>query len=94
MMLAMSIGVAAVVVLTALGDGARRYVVNEFSALGASLLIVLIAINTRKPLDFKKFTIASSLAGATGAHTLVPPLTVALGMTGRRFDHTLAALDV
>ncbi|MBP6130481.1 ABC transporter permease [Thauera sp.] len=41
MMLAMSIGVAAVVVLTALGDGARRYVVNEFSALGASLLIVL-----------------------------------------------------
>jgi len=41
MMLAMSIGVAAVVVLTALGDGARRYVVDEFSALGASLLIVL-----------------------------------------------------
>ncbi len=41
MMLAMSIGVAAVVVLTALGDGARRYVVNEFAALGANLLIVL-----------------------------------------------------
>ena len=41
MVLAMSIGVAAVVVLTALGDGARRYVVNEFSALGAGLIIVL-----------------------------------------------------
>jgi putative ABC transport system permease protein len=41
MMLAMSIGVAAVVLLTALGDGARRYVVGEFSALGANLVIVL-----------------------------------------------------
>ena len=41
LMLAMSIGVAAVVVLTALGDGARRYVVNEFSALGTNLVIVL-----------------------------------------------------
>ena len=41
MMLAMSIGVAAVVVLTALGDGARRYVINEFSSLGTNLVIVL-----------------------------------------------------
>ncbi|MFT3759429.1 ABC transporter permease [Thauera sp.] len=41
MMLAMSIGVAAVVMLTALGDGARRFVVEEFAALGANLLIVL-----------------------------------------------------
>ena len=41
LMLAMSIGVAAVVVLTALGDGARRYVINEFSALGTDLVIVL-----------------------------------------------------
>lgn len=38
---AMAIGVAAVVVLTALGDGARRYVVGEFSALGSNLVIVL-----------------------------------------------------
>ena len=41
MVLAMSIGVASVVVLTALGDGARRYVVREFSALGTNLVIVL-----------------------------------------------------
>ena len=41
MMLAMAIGVAAVVLLTALGDGARRYVVGEFNALGSSLIIVL-----------------------------------------------------
>ena len=40
-MLAMAIGVAAVVVLTALGDGARRYVVNEFSSIGTNLVIVL-----------------------------------------------------
>ena len=41
LMLAMSIGVAAVVMLTALGDGARRYVVQEFSAIGSNLLVVL-----------------------------------------------------
>lgn len=41
MILAMSIGVAAVVVLTGLGEGARRYVVNQFSSLGTNLVIVL-----------------------------------------------------
>ena len=41
LMVAMSIGVAAVVILTALGDGARRYVVGEFSAIGTNLVIVL-----------------------------------------------------
>jgi putative ABC transport system permease protein len=41
MMIAMAIGVAAVVVLTALGDGARRYVVEEFSSIGTNLVIVL-----------------------------------------------------
>lgn len=41
MVLAMAIGVAAVVVLTALGDGARRYVVGQFAALGANLVVVL-----------------------------------------------------
>jgi putative ABC transport system permease protein len=41
LMLAMAIGVAAVVTLTALGDGARRYVMREFSAIGSNLVIVL-----------------------------------------------------
>lgn len=41
LILAMAIGVAAVVVLTALGDGARRYVMNEFTSLGSNLVIVL-----------------------------------------------------
>ena len=39
--IAMAIGVAAVVLLTALGDGARRYVVGQFSSLGTNLVIVL-----------------------------------------------------
>ncbi len=41
MLLAMAIGVAAVVVLSALGEGARLYVVGEFSSLGTNLIIVL-----------------------------------------------------
>ena len=39
--LAMSIGVASVTVLTALGESARSYIVNEFKALGTHLVIVL-----------------------------------------------------
>ena len=41
MLLAMAIGVASVVVLTSLGEGARRYVSGEFSSLGTNLLIVI-----------------------------------------------------
>ena len=41
MLLAMSIGVGSVVVLTALGEGARNYVTSEFSALGTNLIIVI-----------------------------------------------------
>jgi len=41
MLLAMAIGVAAVVVLTALGEGARRYVSDQFSSLGTNLVIVI-----------------------------------------------------
>ncbi len=41
LLLAMAIGVAAVVLLTGLGEAARRYVISEFSSLGSELLIVL-----------------------------------------------------
>jgi len=41
LLLAIAIGVAAVVLLTAVGEGARRYVTGQFSALGTQLLIVL-----------------------------------------------------
>lgn len=41
MLLAMSIGVASVVVLTSLGEGARLYVVSQFASLGSDMLIVV-----------------------------------------------------
>jgi putative ABC transport system permease protein len=41
MLLAMAVGVGSVIVLTALGEGARRYVVDQFGALGSHLIIVL-----------------------------------------------------
>ncbi|MBI4586777.1 MAG: ABC transporter permease [Planctomycetes bacterium] len=40
-LLAMAIGVGAVILLTALAEGARRYVEGEFSSLGKNLLIIL-----------------------------------------------------
>lgn len=40
-LLAMALGVASIVVLTALGEGARRYVLDEFSFLGNDVLIML-----------------------------------------------------
>lgn len=39
--LATAIGVASVVMLTALGDGGRRFVTDQFASLGTNLLIVL-----------------------------------------------------
>lgn len=41
MLAAMAIGVAAVIVLTSLGEGARRFVIGEFASLGTNLVIVL-----------------------------------------------------
>ena len=41
MLLAMAIGVASVIILTSLGEGAKRYVAREFSSLGTNILIVL-----------------------------------------------------
>jgi putative ABC transport system permease protein len=40
-LLAMGIGVAAVVTVSSLGEGARLYVVNQFGSLGTNLVIVL-----------------------------------------------------
>ncbi len=40
-MLGVAIGVAAVIMLTALGEGARRYVTDQFASLGTNLLIVV-----------------------------------------------------
>ncbi len=40
-LLGVMIGVAAVVILTGLGEGARLYVIDQFNSLGTNLLIVL-----------------------------------------------------
>jgi putative ABC transport system permease protein len=40
MLLAMAIGIAAVVIVTSLGEGARRYVTQEFATLGTNLVLV------------------------------------------------------
>jgi putative ABC transport system permease protein len=40
-LLGVGIGVAAVVVLTALGEGARHFVIGQFSAIGSNLVIVV-----------------------------------------------------
>lgn len=66
MTLAMAIGVAAVLTLTALGDGARRYVIGEFSALGTHLLFVLPGHSETRGLNL-----------AAGLTESVRPLTLA-----------------
>jgi putative ABC transport system permease protein len=40
-LLGVGIGVASVIVLTSLGEGARRYVIGEFTSLGSNLLIIV-----------------------------------------------------
>jgi putative ABC transport system permease protein len=40
-LLGVAIGVSAVVILTALGEGAKRYVVEQFASLGTNIIIVL-----------------------------------------------------
>jgi putative ABC transport system permease protein len=37
----MSIGISSVMLLTALGEGARRYVIDQFGSMGTNILIVL-----------------------------------------------------
>jgi putative ABC transport system permease protein len=40
-LLGMAIGVASVVALTALGEGARRYVTDQFATIGSNILVVV-----------------------------------------------------
>jgi len=40
-LLGVSIGVAAVIALTALGEGARRYVVGQFASIGTNLIVAM-----------------------------------------------------
>lgn len=40
-MLGMAIGVSAVFILTALGEGARQYIINQFAVIGSNLLVIV-----------------------------------------------------
>jgi putative ABC transport system permease protein len=40
-LLGVAIGVAAVMILTALGEGARRYVTDQFASIGSNLLVIV-----------------------------------------------------
>jgi putative ABC transport system permease protein len=40
-LLGVGIGVASVILLTSLGEGARRYIIGEFTSLGSNLLIIV-----------------------------------------------------
>ncbi len=40
-LLGVTVGAAAVIFLTGLGEGARRYVMNEFASLGSNLVVVI-----------------------------------------------------
>ncbi|NOY66718.1 MAG: FtsX-like permease family protein [Gammaproteobacteria bacterium] len=40
-LLAIAIGVASIIIMTGLGEGARRFILNEFSSLGTNLLIII-----------------------------------------------------
>src|SRR5215831_14514254 len=39
--LGVAIGVGSVILLTSLGEGARRYIIGEFASLGSNLLIIV-----------------------------------------------------
>jgi putative ABC transport system permease protein len=84
LLVAIAIGVSAVLVLTSLGEGARLYVTGQFSSLGAQLLIIMPGKTEIGGMG----GIAGSISGA------VRPLTMGDLMAVRRSPHikTVTAL--
>jgi len=79
-----AVGIAAVVALTALGEGARRYVVQEFTSLGSNLLIIIPGrVETTGALPFggvvHDLTITDAEAVAARVPTIVRTAPVAVG---------------
>jgi len=79
-----AVGIAAVVALTALGEGARQYVVQEFSSLGTNLLIVIPGkVETTGMMPFggttNDLTIDDYLAVATRIPLVVDAAPLATG---------------
>ncbi|MBI5838434.1 MAG: ABC transporter permease [Candidatus Eisenbacteria bacterium] len=61
--MAVAIGVTAVLLLTALGEGAKRYVTGQFAGMGTNLVIVL-------PGRTETFGVGSGISGGTRDLTL------------------------
>jgi len=83
-LLGVAIGVASVILLTSLGEGARRYIIGEFSSLGSNLLIIipgktetagLAPLVSTAPHDLTRDD-AEALAARIPAITRVAPLIV------------------
>jgi putative ABC transport system permease protein len=101
MILATAIGVAAVVVLTSLGEGARRYVRNQFEALGTNLIIIFPGrsetaggsgiLSGRTPRDLT-LDDALALTRIHGVESVAPVNVVAgeVSANGRRRDVPVA----
>ena len=80
LLIAVAIGVAAVLVLTSLGEGARRYVTGEFNALGTSLLFVVPGRNS-----------VGGVGGMAGAFGGSPrPLTLQDALALQRSPHVVS----
>jgi putative ABC transport system permease protein len=71
----LAVGIAAVVTLTALGEGARRYVIREFTALGSNLLIVLPGrVETTGAMPFGGVVHDLTLEDVAAMQSLLPGL--------------------
>lgn len=85
MLLAMSIGVGSVVILTALGQGAQNYVTAEFSSLGTNLVIVIPG---------RSETSGANLAGMIGITERDLTLDDALALTRHPKVSRIAPLNI
>jgi len=76
----MTVGVASVIILTALGEGAQRYVTDEFSSLGSELLIVIPGKN-----ETTGGMLAAGFGGVPNDLTLDDALALERGVPGVSF---------
>jgi putative ABC transport system permease protein len=79
--LGIAVGVAAVVLLTSIGEGVRRFVVTEFTQFGTNI----IGINPGK---------AQTMGGSIGVFGTVRPLTIDDAEVLRRVPHVTASVPM
>jgi putative ABC transport system permease protein len=94
-----AVGIAAVVALTALGEGARGYVTQEFSSLGSNLLIVMPGkVETTGMMPFggvvHDLTIEDFVAVATRVPEVLQAAPLATGTENVRYRGKSRAVPV